>query len=133
MNAKQYVRILKESLLTSLQDHDGDLSEIYFQQDNNPKHTSALAQTFFEENSIMIDLLPWAASSPDMNIIESAWEELDAHIRHRTPMLMNCEQLWEALQEEWANLNVRYIQHLYGSMPCCVQALKVAKGSHTKY
>jgi hypothetical protein len=71
MDAKQYVQILKESLLTSLQDHKVDPSEIYFQQDNDPKHTSALAQAFFEEHGI--DLLPWAPSA-DMNPIEHVWD-----------------------------------------------------------
>ncbi|KAF8169907.1 hypothetical protein K438DRAFT_1498425, partial [Mycena galopus ATCC 62051] len=71
---------------------------------------------------------------PDMNIIEHAWEELNRRVRARLPVLpQNCDQLWEALQEEWANLGIDYINQLYDSLPRRVQALHTAKGLYTKY
>jgi hypothetical protein len=44
MNAVQYVNILERGLLGTLDDHEIDRRSIYFQQDNNPKHTSGLAK-----------------------------------------------------------------------------------------
>ena len=42
-----------------------------FQQDNDPKHTSRLARSFFEENNINWWIMP--AESPDLNPIELLW------------------------------------------------------------
>ncbi|KAA1469577.1 hypothetical protein DENSPDRAFT_759649, partial [Dentipellis sp. KUC8613] len=70
---------------------------------------------------------------PDMNIIEHAWEMLDCAVRHRDHCPSSLEELWEALQEEWAKLDVQAIHHLYESMPRQVEALLEAKGGYTKY
>ncbi|KAH7904550.1 hypothetical protein BJ138DRAFT_1018994 [Hygrophoropsis aurantiaca] len=51
-----------------------------------------------------------------MNIIEHLWQEL-----------------WEALVEEWGNIEMDFVRKLYESMPRRVEALLEAKGSHTKY
>jgi hypothetical protein len=47
MDAKQYVSILEESFLGSLDDRKIKPKNIIFQQDNNSKHTSKLAQKWF--------------------------------------------------------------------------------------
>lgn len=75
MNAIQYYQILSESFLGTLSDHSLNISDIILAQDNDPKHTSWLAQTWFTDNKVKG--LPWAPSSPDMNTIEHAWEFLD--------------------------------------------------------
>jgi len=43
MNAEQYVSILEEYLLRSIEESGIDEEDIVFQQDNDPKHTSKLA------------------------------------------------------------------------------------------
>ena len=40
MNTEQYVSILEEYLLRSIEESGIDEEDIVFQQDNNPKHTS---------------------------------------------------------------------------------------------
>ena len=74
MNAQQYVSILEESFLSSIHDQNISLCNIIFQQDNDPKHTSKLAQAWFNQNKVQV--LPWAPSSPDRNIIEHVWDYL---------------------------------------------------------
>lgn len=68
-----------------------------------------------------------------MSIIEHAWNEVDHHIRARFPLPHNLEELWGALQEEWAKLDINYIRRLYESMPRRVATLIKAKGGYTRY
>lgn len=131
MNAIQYCSILTESLLGTLSDYSLDPSDVIFVQDNDPKHTSKLATKWFKDSNITV--LPWAPSSPDMNIIEHGWEALDRQLRTRDPLPQNLDELWEALQEEWAKLDLEVVRNLYLSMPRRVAALLEAKGKYTKY
>jgi adenine specific DNA methylase Mod len=78
-------------------------------------------------------ILRWTPSLPDMNIIEHAWDELDRSICVCDVLRQNTDQLWTALQEEWAKLDMAYINKLYDSMPHRVQALYDAEGAYTKY
>ncbi|TFK29620.1 hypothetical protein FA15DRAFT_547227, partial [Coprinopsis marcescibilis] len=70
---------------------------------------------------------------PDQNIIEHAWDEVDRQIRRREVQPRNIEELWVALQEEWAGLDIAYIRRLYDSIPRRIDALFEAKGAYTKY
>ena len=47
MDVKQYVEILDGEVLDSLEKLGLDRETFYFQQDNDPKHTSKLASKFF--------------------------------------------------------------------------------------
>ena len=105
--------------------------DIIFQQDNDPKHTSRQTQEWFEKNGVTV--LPWPASSSDMNLIEHVWDMLDQKVCSHCCLPSNLDDLWRILQEEWNNLNIGAIKGLYDSMPCRVEALKAAKGSYTCY
>jgi DDE superfamily endonuclease/Homeodomain-like domain len=134
MKGVDYVKILDDNLLGTLKDQKLKKTGKYgviFQQDNDPKHTSRVASNWFEEKRIK--KLPWPPSSPDMNIIEHVWYQLDKLVRARDPLPKNKEQLWEALQEEWAHFPKASLDALYESMPVRIGALKEAHGSYTKY
>jgi DDE superfamily endonuclease/Homeodomain-like domain len=79
MNGLLYTEILKDDILGTLKDLSIKKKDIYFQQDNNPKHTSKVAQEWFKKNKL--DVLDWAPSSPDMNIIEHVSEYLDRRMQ----------------------------------------------------
>ena len=68
MDASQYVEILENHLLPSIQELVTNPDEAIFQQDNDPKHTSRKAQNFIKDNNIT--LLDWPPQSPDLNTIE---------------------------------------------------------------
>lgn len=131
MGAKQYCEILSESLLGSLADKERDPEMIIFQQDNDPKHTSRVAQAWFKEHNIYV--LPWPPSFPDMNLIEHAWDVLDRQLRARPTLPSNLDELWEILQEEWQKLDMSLVRRLYHSMPHHTAVLWKANGSYTKY
>ena len=57
MNAEQYVEILENNLLPSMEESGISLKDVIFQQDNDPKHTSKRAKEWMEDNNIT--LLDW--------------------------------------------------------------------------
>ena len=131
MNAVQYCSILETAFIGSLTDRSLTTSGTIFQQDLDPKHTSRRAKSWLEAHGITV--LRWAPSSPDMNIIEHAWQHLDQKLRARKPLPTNLDELWVALQEEWGRMDIGYVRMLYESMLRRVAALKDAKGGYTKY
>lgn len=115
MDARQYCKILEEGLLGTIADKKTGMGAIIFQQDGDPKHCSKLATTWFEDHAIKV--LPWAPSSPDINLIEHAWDALDKQLRRRDHLPTSEDQLWEVLQEEWVKLDIEYV----GSYICLCQ------------
>ena len=65
MDAKQYVEILDDGVAESVEKLGMDEEEFYFQQDNDPKHTSGLAFNWMDEHEIRV--LDWPSQSPDLN------------------------------------------------------------------
>lgn len=134
MCSLDYVEILDKQFLGSLKDlkiRCMGKEGLIFQQDNNPKHKSKVAQEWFAQRNVK--QLPWPPSSPDMNIIEHVWDQLDALVCAHNPLLTNKEELWVALGEEWKKFPQKALNNLYESMPHCVAALMMAWGGATKY
>jgi hypothetical protein len=110
MNAEKYCQILEEGLLGTLRDYNIAAESIWFQQDNDPKHTSHRAEDWFKSHSI--DVLPWPSNSPDMNIIENVWWELERRYNRRPRHARNIDELFAMLQQEWNNMSKGYLDKL---------------------
>ena len=59
MYANQYYEILDERVVESFEKLDIERGQEYFQQENDPKHTSWLATTWFSDNNIIV--IHWPA------------------------------------------------------------------------
>ena len=114
-NAARLAQIYEESLLGTFDDHWMSTSDVIFQEDNDSKHKSRVAQRWRAENDIT--RLEWPSISPDLNPIENVWDELDCRVHLRCVQPCTCDQLWAALEEEWNSLDMDYIHALYRSMP----------------
>ena len=126
-----YVDILNECIPMTMNYYDISEDKMIFQQDNDPKHTSKRAMKYFDEKNI--NLLFWPPQSPDLNPIEHLWGHLKREISKYSEPPKGCNMLWERAAAVFNAIPKEVCQNLIRSMPARIQAVKKAKGGHTKY
>jgi hypothetical protein len=131
MDASLYIEIIDECLPLTQEYYGINPADMILQQDNDSKHTSKLAQTYFNEKNIT--LLFWPSRSPDLNPIENLWSYLKQQLAKYPEPPSSIHGLWERVQHEWNKIPESHCQALIESMPNCIKAVKNAKGGHTKY
>lgn len=111
MDAPLFVNILRTTLLPFI-------AEKYprghrFMQDNDPKHTSLLARSFYTDEDINWWKTP--AESPDLNPIENLWHELKEHLRSKVKPRTK-DELVQGIRAFWQTVDatkcLRYNIHI---------------------
>ena len=129
LNGNRYVNdILQHHLVPYLAAHPN----LTFQQDIAPAHAAQVTTNFLNNNNIQT-LRPWPADSPDLNLIEPLWDQLERRMRDRPNQPQTVAELENALIEEWNNIPQRNIQNQFNSMRRRLLAVIDARGGNTKY
>jgi hypothetical protein len=131
LDAQLYTRILDEDFLGSLAYYGLEVGKIIFQQDNDSKHTSRVAQKWFENHGV--EVLDWPSQSPDLNPIENVWHCLKRQLAAYETEPTSIDELWERVEAEWEKIPAQVCIDLIESMPRRVAAVLKAKGGYTKY
>jgi len=105
--------------------------KVKFQQDGAPSHSAKATQAWLNQHSI--PCFPHPPNSPDLSPIEPVWHELKKRLRKRNHRPTTVDELQTAIQEEWANLEIKDIDKYIRTMPQRVAAVLIAHGGHTRY
>lgn len=87
----QYICILEEALLGTLENQFIPVDEVFFQQDNDLKHRARCTCQWLEEKKLQV--LDWALNSPDMNTIEHVWARLKHNVHECLLVTFSREKL----------------------------------------
>ena len=131
LNAEQYVEILQENLVPSIDGMGLDPGNVIFQQDNDPKHTSRCAQRHLQGTGF--EVMRWPPQSPDLNPIENVWGELKRRLADHDDPPSGVRELWERVKKQWANIPASVCRTQVDNMPARMKAVLKARGGNTKY
>ncbi|KAG1038407.1 hypothetical protein G6F43_012693 [Rhizopus delemar] len=132
MNSEVYQQILGTTYMETLGYYGLDKSQVYLQQDNDPKHKSKSTIKWLIENDVQyID--DWPAQSPDLNPIEHVWHQLKLQLSTYDTHARNVDELWERVDKEWNKSDADICRRYIDTMPSRIKAVIKAKGGHTTY
>lgn len=105
MTAVKYVRNILSKVVPALVKR-----RIIFQQDGARPHVSKSVHAYLSRKGVLRDgMESWPPYSPDLNVIEQLWAELDRRISDKAPQTQ--EQLRSAAQEAWSEIPMRTINN----------------------
>lgn len=107
-------------------------SQIIFQHDNDPKHTSNLVKDYLKEQ--VYQVMDWPPQSPDLNPIENIWQLLKIRLNEFETPPKGMNELYERVTKVWYDIiRKEECQKVIDSMPKRIQQCIKAKGYWTKY
>jgi len=100
MNAQSYPQLLETQVFHYLCADFGSPDGAWFQEDLAPCHTAKKCKV--AKHALGLKVLPWVGKIPDLNPTENAWAELERRLRARPTAPKTKDDLFAALQDEWA-------------------------------
>ena len=80
-----------------------------------------------------MDTLPWPAQSPDLNLIEALWLDLETEMGETWGRIGDTDILETCLRNAWELIPTSRLENLIASMPARLQAVIAAGGGATRY
>lgn len=129
LNSQRYQDILRTRLLPPYQ----VLAQqgYVFQRDNAPCHVSRSTRAW--EGRHGIRSIEWPSCSPDLNPIENIWGILVRRIYADNKQFRTKEELRDAIEQAWADLDQQTIDNLMNSMNNRVFQVINRNGGPTDY
>jgi transposase len=102
----------------------------YFQQDNDPKHSSILCRNYTTQEAVQNNfaVMTWPPQSPDLSPIELLWDEVDRQVQAKRPS--NKAELDRTVLQVWSNLQQDTLNKLIDRMPRLCVAVINAEGGY---
>lgn len=100
-----------------------------FQHDNDSKHTSKVVKGWLSSEDVRVLNSP--SLSPDLNLVEDLWDELERQVRKHKHT--NKAELFNSLKIEWDKISQDVVNRLIESMACRCAAVIAAKSMPTTY
>jgi transposase len=104
--------------------------DMTFQHANATSHTARSVRDFLQDRNV--NVLPWPAKIPDLNLIEHTWDLLDRRVKARAIPPRNVWELAGALVEEWGNISQQELANLVQSKRRRCTAVFNAAGGQTR-
>lgn len=105
--------------------------EMFFYQDNDPRHVSKITRDWLEKKNFKLINPP--PNSPDLNPIENLWLLLKRKLHKRNIRGMSSNSLLVAATQEWARISKEVCQSLVKSMPTRIRAVLKEHGDSTTF
>ena len=80
-----------------------------------------------------LDSLQWPAQSPDLNLTEALWTDMEAELGETWGRVGDIEVLEACLKAAWESISQERLDSLIRSMPARLQAVIDAEGGATPY
>lgn len=107
--------------------------KILFQQDMAPAHSSKVTSKFLKESDLETwSKGQWPGNSPDLNVIEHIWHQLQESVLVE-PRPTTREELIQRVQEKWDSIGVDELKKLVESFPNRIKECRLGNGKHTQY
>jgi transposase len=127
MDSHGYISIMNDVMLPYGRSQIG--RNWCYQHDNDPKHTSRVSKEWFVQKRVR--LLQWPPQSPDLNPIETLWNDVQSAIKMRKPR--NLSELETVVKGAWSEITVQRCCNLIDSMPRRLAEVFKNNGYSTSY
>jgi transposase len=107
--------------------------DFIFGHDNAPPHTARVTTTFLEEQGIEFEIMDWPSKSPDLNPIESLWDQVKNEANRHISPTTTLVQLPGIIQQDWASIRPQNIANVINNMRKRCREVIDVNGGHINY
>jgi transposase len=126
------IRYCDEILAPIVRHYADAIGDDFILMDNNARpHRARIVNEYLQQETI--ERMDWPANSPDLNLIEHAWDILHRRISNRQNQPNSLQELADALVDEWSRIPQIEFQTLIHSFQNRCREVIRARGGHTRY